>query len=227
MKLKPATEKVHALRAKLKALAERGINGEKLAAEAKLKRLEARYDFKSPVLTTQDIFSGTFHAAYSDVAEPLCAFNADDLDIASSVKWAIEQATRVPCLFRDKVLYAQAAPATARRLAGITSTVRQGFTELWRQYHAAGGNIADRNNFILGLYDGMMNEQRIGQPLPSRAPVKLRKAKKKSVGHVAGLNVHPYSVALDLGRSIRFNAPLETLAGELANKLKPALTEAT
>lgn len=222
--MKPATEKIHSLRDKLKALAERGVNGEKLAAQAKLKRLESRYDFKSPILATADIFAGIFYS--SSVAEPLCAFAPDDRDVANCVKWAIEDRTRIPCLFRNDTLCAQATPSTAQQLVKITDTIRRGFSELWRQYHAGGGVIADRNNFIGGLFDGMMGEQRTGQALPSRANTKPPKTKKRSVGHVAGLNIHPYSVALHLGRQIRFNAPLETIAGELAEKLQQALPQA-
>jgi len=48
MKQKLASPKIHELRAKLKTLAERGINGEKDVAQAKLARLEKRYDFNTP-----------------------------------------------------------------------------------------------------------------------------------------------------------------------------------
>jgi hypothetical protein len=84
----------------------------------------------------------------------------------------------------------------------------------------------------MGLYDGMMNEQRnAGQRLPSRARMaKTRKAKKKLVTHAPtspGLHIHPYTVALSLGKQIRFSAPLEQITAELEAVAKKHLTEGT
>lgn len=222
--MKPATERICVLRAKLQALAERGVNGEKIAAQAKLKRLEARYDFTKPVLQTADIFAGTFRK--STTASPVMTYTATDFDIVNSVKWAVEASTGIQCLFRDNRLMAAATPETAQRLTAIASTVSSSFNGLWTTFKSAPGvAMADRGNFILGLYEGMMGEERHGERLPSRVTdTKSGKAKRRAVGHVAGLNLHPYSVAVDLGKQIRFSVPLDDITGQLERTIKGELT---
>lgn len=59
----PATDKARALKVKLEALAERGINGEKTSAQKKLKRLLTKYDFDAPQMRTSDQKNQTPHAA--------------------------------------------------------------------------------------------------------------------------------------------------------------------
>ena len=221
--MKPATERICVLRAKLQALAERGVNGEKIAAQAKLKRLEARYDFSKPVLRTEDIFAGTFRK--STQASPVMTYTATDFDIVNSVKWAIEARTGIECLFKGGSLMAAATPETAQQLRGIAVKVSSSFDGLWATFQIASGVVAaDRGNFILGLYDGMMGEERHGQRLPSRVThTKCGQAKKRAVGHVAGLNLHPYSVAVELGKQIRFDVPLAEITGQLERTIKGEL----
>jgi hypothetical protein len=79
----------------------------------------------------------------------------------------------------------------------------------------------------MGLYDGMMNEVRnVGQRLPSRArAMKMRKAKKGAVTRASGLHIHPYTVALSLGKQIRFSAPLEQITAELEAVTRKHLTQ--
>jgi len=90
-----------------------------------------------------------------------------------------------------------------------------------------GVSVNDRGVFVMGLYDGMMNEARnVGQRLPSRARVtKMRKAKKHAVTHARGLHIHPYTVALSLGKQIRFSAPLEQITAELEAVTQKHLTQ--
>lgn len=218
MKAKPpATPRARELLAKLIRLAERGVNGEKANAEKKLERLLKRYDFSAPDLTTKDLFAGAFRPA--TVAVPVATIS--EPDIASAVKWCFEHAARIECIFRGPVLLAQADDATAKRMSKIAETVSEGFRELWQQYAKAGANPADRGNFMLGLYEGMMRDERQGQALPSRAaPVKLAKAKRKSVALAPGLNLHPYSVAVNLGRSIRFELPITEITAQLERTIK-------
>lgn len=223
--MKPATERICLLRAKLQTLADRGVNGEKIAAQAKLKRLERVYDFSRPVLRTEDIFAGVFRK--STVAAPVMTFTATDFDIVNSVKWAIEASTGIECLFRGGSLMAAATPETAQQLRGIATKVASSFDGLWATFQVAPGVVsADRGNFILGLYEGMMGEERRNQPLPSRMiDTKTKKAKRRAVGHVAGLNIHPYSVAVGLGKQIRFSVPLDDLTGQLERTIKGELCE--
>lgn len=218
--MKPATTKARALLAKLQALAERGVNGEQESAKRKLARLRATYDFSAPDPEGPDLFAGQFQRATE--AARVAVFSTGDFDIANSVKWAIEQAAKIPCLFRQGELYAQATPATATRLHGIASVVADNFAKLWAQYRATpGSNPADRGNFILGLYEGMMNEERHNERLPARlAATRSPKAKRKAIGHAPGLSLHPYTVAAALGKRIRFCVPLDDIAGELDRTIK-------
>jgi hypothetical protein len=223
MKPKQPTTAARALFDKLAALAERGVNGEKIAAQTKLDRLKARYDFTQPVKGTVDLFAGKFQRA--SVAVPVFTFG-DDFDVAPSVKWAIEHATGIACAFRERELLAEATPRTAKKLAGIAATIAESFVSLWQQYHQAGANPADRNTFHLGLYDGMMNEPR-PELLPTRAEKIKHSARcqKRAVVLAPGLTLHPYSVAVTLGQRIRFNVPLNLIAEELGNTIKGAIAE--
>jgi len=215
--LKPANLKARALLKKLQALAERGIGGEKIAAQRKLARLKARLDFAAPdPAETSDLFGGSFSRATK--ARRIWSFGAHELDVANSVKWAIESATRIPCLYRNGDLLAKASPGTANRLKEIAVYIAGNFRALLDEFRAIDGvNTNDRNVFVMGLYDGMMNEARdVGQRLPSRPAVtKMRRAKKSAVTHAAGIHIHPYTAGLSLGKQIRFSAPLEQIVAEL------------
>jgi hypothetical protein len=215
--LKPANAKAQALLIKLQALAEQGIDGEKTSAQAKLARLKASFDFavSDPGKTT-DLFSGSFKP--STKARRIYAFGGHEYDVANSVKWAIESATKIPCVFRDRDLMAEAAPATVRRLTEIAGHIAHSFRALLDQFSAVDGvSVNDRAAFVMGLYDGMMNETRhTGQRLPSRAGVKKRrKAKPPVTTGAPSLHIHPYTVAASLGKQIRFSAPLEQITAEL------------
>lgn len=131
--LKTANSKARALLNKLQALAERGIDGEKISAQKKIARLKARFDFTAP--------------------DP----------------------TETP---------------------------------------------------VIGLYDGMMNEVRnVGQRLPSRPrSTKMPKGKKRVVIRATGLHIHPYTVAVSLGKQIRFSVPLEQIASELEAVIQGKIT---
>ena len=217
MNRKPANEKVRALFRKLQALAERGVDGEREVARRKLARLTVRYDFTAPAdCDTPDLFAGRF--ARSSTARPIYSFKSNEAALASSVKWAIEGATKVSCLHRGADLLAEVTPATARRLRQISDHLAQSFRLLLDRFGAVDGvTAADRSAFLMGLYDGMMNEVRPpGQRLPGRSnPVRRRKAKASSAHKAAAMQAHPYSIAVSLGKQIRFLAPLEQIAGEL------------
>jgi len=215
--LKPATAKARALLKKLEALAERGIGGEKTSAQNKLARLRSRFDFTGLAPSeTPDLFQGRFQRAAQ--AKWVYSFTRSEFDVANSVKWAIESATKIPCVYRDGELLAEATPATARKLGDIAGHIALSFRTLLEQFSAiAGVSQGDRSAFVMGLYDGMMNEARkVGEPLPGRfRSAKKPKGKQRAVTSARDLHVHPYSVALNLGKQIRFSVPLEEIAAEL------------
>ena len=216
--LTPANSKARSLLRKLEALAERGVEGEKISARRKIARLKARFDFGQPDETGMpDLFSGNFKR--SGTARHIYSFGAHDFDVANSVKWAIESAAKIACVYRHGDLLAEAAPSTAKRLTDISGHIAGSFRALIEKFGAIDGvSVSDRSVFVMGLYDGMMNETRKpGQRLPGRSQVKkVRKAKQDAVTHAAGLHIHPYTVGLSLGKQIRFSAPLEQITAELA-----------
>jgi hypothetical protein len=209
-------QKARALFKKLQALAERGVDGEKTSAQRKLERLKARYNFEEPdPAETLDLFHGNFKRASQ--ARFIYAFTSRDFDIANSVKWAIETATKVQCVYRDGDLLAEATPGTANRLVKVANHIACSFRTLVDKFSASNPHAAsDRNAFVMGLYDGMMNESRnVGQRLPSRPGRTKGRKGKKPVAPAPDLHVHPYTIALSLGRQIRFSAPLEEITAEL------------
>ena len=225
--LKPANSKARALLQKLLALAERGIDGEKTSAQRKIQRLKARFDFSVPdPAETPDLFSGSFKP--SATARPIYSFGPNEFQVANAVKWAIESATGIQCVYRDRVLLAVANSATARRLEEIALHIGSSFRALLDKFGAVGGVSADdRGVFVMGLYDGMMNETRnAGQLLPSRpGSVKRQKGKKRVVSRAAGLHVHAYTLAVGLGKQIRFSAPVDEIVAELEVALRKCLVQ--
>lgn len=227
-KRKPATPRLRDLRDKLKALAERGINGERDAEILKLARLESKVDFTGPDTRGPDLFARAFTPA-TDQAHPIITFEEKDYDIGNAVKWAIESATQVRCLYHGTELLANATSDTANRLHDIAATISAEFGQLWQQFSQAPGvNPLDRQNFVLGLYEGMMDEARSGEQLPQRAQPRKAKhgqpkvnAAKMPPGAVA---LHPYTVAFNLGKQIRFSVPITEIAGNLDRDVKAALT---
>jgi hypothetical protein len=227
MKRKIPSTQTRALLSKLEALADRGINGEKQNAAAKLERLKSRYDFTAPARNERDLFKGVFITTTQ--AEPVAPLDSGALDVASFVKWAIEARCKVPCLFKAGQLFAQTDRRCAKQLAAIATAVSDSFLKLWTQYKASpGANVADRGNFMLGLYEGMMEEARHGEAIPRRVEYwKPAKAKRKAVAHAAGLSLHPYSVAVDLGRQIRFCVPLEKVSHQLETIIRGEIPDTT
>ena len=225
--LKPANAKARALLKKLLALAERGIDGERTSAQRKIRRLKARFDFSAPEpAETPDLFSGRF--TRSTTARPIYSFGPNEFEVANSVKWAIEAATRIQCVHRGRELLAEASAATARRLAVIAAHIAASFRALLEQFSTVGGvSAADRGVFVMGLYDGMMSDARnAGQPLPSRpGRGKRRRGSKRATPHSAGLDVHPYTLGVGLGRRIRFSTPVGDIAAELEAALRKCLPQ--
>lgn len=217
---KPATKTAYKLRAKLRELSERGIEGERASAQAKLARLESRYDFtQTEQADGPDLFSGVFYRSAN--AKQLCAFAGNEIAIGSFTKWAIENRAQIPCVWRGPDLFVEAESESLPQLRHIAEIIRANFAKLWAEFSAAPGiDGAERSNFFLGLYDGMMSDQwERGKPLPAthRAPVK-RSGKKRAIAAI-GLAIHPYNLALELGRKIRLTVPLGNIVAELQSEI--------
>jgi len=229
--MKPANTKIRALLDKLERLADpanRGTPDEIEAARRKIQRLNSRFDFSGPApAATIDIFTGLKRRGYSKRAAHIHTFKAADFDICSCVKWAIEQGTGISCLLRGGDLVAAVTAATAKELAKVASHIAQSFQTLLDQFGRVHGvTAADRSVFVRGLYDGMMNDGRaVGERLPGGAPIlaKRGKVKQPAETRTPRMAIHPYTVALSLGRQIRLAAPLEEIKAELQRAIQPAL----
>lgn len=220
----PSTTASRRLKVRLEALvAAPGTPEEGEVARLKLERLLARVDFTVNREDVEGIFTGHFQK--SNDARPVCL--CADPSLANQIKWALEESTGIPCLFRGAELYAQATPATAEQFRGIAATIEEGFTRLWESYCTFPTvTPADRSLFWRGLYDGMLNTPRPpGQPLPQRSVTKGRGRKLKGVtGFAAGIGIHPYSIALELGQQLRFRVPVQEVTNQLENKRPKQIT---
>lgn len=229
--MKPANSKVHALLAKLERLANPANGGtpdEIDVATRKLQRLRHRFDFSAPLPgETMDIFAGLTPKRIVRRAVHVHTFQPGELDVANSVKWAIEQATGIPCIFRGEELRASASAATANKLAKVALHITESFRSLLAEFgRVQGVTASERQQFVRGLFDGMMNESRsVGERLPGGAPSNSRRKKPKqsAVDLKPRIAVHPYTLAVSLGKRIRFAAPLEEITAELARATQPAI----
>jgi hypothetical protein len=230
--MRPANTKARDLLGKLERLADPangGTPGEIAAARRKLQRLKERLDFSARAPgETLDIFAGLRFTRSVRRAAHVHTFQSADFDVASSVKWAIENATGIPCLFRGVDLLAETTTSMANKLAKVALHITQSFQTLLDQLSRLDGvTPSDRTLFVRGLYDGMMNDGRgIGERLPTRARgrVKQAKPKKAAVAPPPRLDIHPYTIALSLGKQIRFATPLEEITAELERATKLAIS---
>jgi hypothetical protein len=227
---KPASPRVRRLRSKLEALASVGIEGEKVSAQEKLERLLKRYDFMAPEVKLGDMFGGKFIP--SPVSRHLAMFAQCDQDIASAVKWAIESATGLNASFRGDELLVEVDVSCLPQLTSIADRITNGCRLLWERFERAPGiTPRDQGLFLRGIYDGMMDDKRRdGELLPPRRIEAVKATRKRNALATApGIGVHPYTVALDLGRQLRFETPVTDIVGSLEEKIgvRKVLSERT
>lgn len=219
-----STTAARRLKVRLEALAAApGTPEEGEAAKGKLERLLAKYDFTQNKEDREGIFVGNFQKSNDARPVILCG----DPSLANQIKWALEQSTGIPCLFRGQELFAQATPATAEQFKRIAQTLQEGFERLWQSFSTFPTvTPLDKSLFWRGLGDGLSNTPRLqGEQLPKRAVIQGRGRKTKAaVGHAAGLGIHPYSIALDLGQQLRFNVPVQEVTNQLEEKRPKQIT---
>ena len=135
--MKTANTKARALLGKLERLADPANGGtpdEVAAAKRKLQRLKGRIDFTAPApAETMDIFAGLKFKRHTGRAAHVHTFQPADFDVASAVKWAIEEATGIRCVFRGGALLAEATPGTANKLAKVALHNHPELSNLARQ----------------------------------------------------------------------------------------------
>lgn len=225
----PATAKEHATREKLRELVKRGVAGESAAAQHKLDRLEGRFDFSGKLEEkVPDLFSGLV----SPTPGKSRALKLKGLssEVACYVKWALQAAFSVDTSLRNQPdgtvsVLVEATKESLPTLNHVAGVIQQNFETLWSQFLGLpSASEREAKMFLLGLYDGMMDDRcAAGTSLPQQAPKKTgrrRNAKAKPVSVLAapGLSIHPYEVALDLGKKIRLSVPLEAIGRELAER---------
>ena len=217
----PAARKLHAL---ISALLDSPAPGEAAAAKVKLERLCAKYDFSLPDPEGADLFAQHIQRQRGD-ARPLADFPQDGTEAGSFIKWALEHAFGIEGHWRGTMLCVDAHRSSLAALGKITDTLKESFDTLWRQFAAIpGATRHDCRNFIRGLYDGMMrDEKRVGELLPQAAALKpVRVRGKKGAVALTGLAIHPYHVALDLGRKIRCQLPIAEVTHALETQIQIA-----
>lgn len=227
--MKPeATSNQWALRRRIAALCDSSNPGEAASARRQLARLEAKFSFIVEPLGT-DIFNMADARVVAGDAKLLFAFEFGETDVAMMAKQAIEERYRINAAIRVRdwksSVWVDAADDSMPALLTIASTIRGQFMRLWNLLNAkADVTPGDRGAFMRGLWDGMMaDERKAGEMLPQRratAPAKVGKRKgKKAVALRPALGVHPYELALPLGRNIRFAASVEENEAMLQNAI--------
>lgn len=226
-----ATQKDRFMRLKLKSLADAGVNGEKTNALEALAKLEARLDFDAAIEEDAgDLFAG-IHITPCRSGESHCLleFEPQDSDIAAFVKWTLENRFSIRGSFRAidnrQTIWIEARAFDMPALVKLAEGIRSDFAKLWDDFRQLTASTAGaRKPFVMGLYDGLMNETRpAGQMLPPVRVAPLGKAKRKAVAAAPGVAIHPYSIALDLGHRIRVSTPVTTVAREMETTLRAAL----
>jgi len=61
----------------------------------------------------------------------------------------------------------------------------------------------------------MVGEPENQSSLSRPGSTKMPKGKRPALTRATGIHIHPYTVAVSLGKQIRFSAPLEQIAAEL------------
>ena len=54
---------------------------------------------------------------------------------------------------------------------------------------------------------------------------KQQRGRKRAVPRASGLHIHPYTLAVGLGKQIRFSAPVEEIAAELEVAMRKCLAQ--
>ena len=109
----------------------------------------------------------------------------------------------------------------------IAEQIAHDFRALIAKFSALDGvGVTDRGVFVMGLYDGMMNDLRdVGQPLPSRPRLKKKgRIRKPAINSATDLHVHPYTMAFGVGKQIRFSVPLQEITAEMDSFTRRCLT---
>lgn len=234
--MKPAaTSAQFSLRRRILALCDSPVPGEAQSARRQLARMEARYSFDVEPVGV-DIFNMAGARVVAGDAKKLFAFEFGETDVAMFAKHAIEERFRLNCAIRTvdwkTSVWCDAAVDSLPALLTVASTIRGQFVRLWQRLcESADVTPGDRGAFMRGLYDGMMDEERkAGERLPARRaamPAKVKKSRgKKAVAIRPALGVHPYELALPLGRNIRFAATVEENESMLADAIGGYLEKA-
>lgn len=200
------------------ALAERGVGGEKENAARKLEHLCRYFDFtKRKAADMKDIFANVAktikkdHEARHLMTFPRCS------DSAQWVKWAIANGLNCETTLRtDKdwklSLYAHVGIGNLKAVSTLAERIAFAFEQSWQRFSKTPGVlVTDRSIFMRGLYDGMQDDiRKHGEPLPT-PPARKPEKGKRSKANSATCAIHPYTLAVELGRALRIDTPTEKI----------------
>ncbi|MEI6377435.1 MAG: hypothetical protein WCO97_09610 [bacterium] len=170
----------------LEEMVRRGTEHEAIVAKEKLARLEARFDFLAKQTENiDDIFSGWGTPKKSDTVAPLIAVDTGWRDVASLVKWLLQDKFGIASSWRETKkgceIVAGIAEADLRRIRPLAKSLLAGITAICGEFfQSAPTTELERAPFLSGLYEGLMNEPRKGGSIvPGRSPIA---GKKKRTG---------------------------------------------
>jgi hypothetical protein len=171
-----------------------------------------------------DLFHGIEVVSALGNTAQIFTFECGDTNASDFIKWAICNRFNVQGRWKDEgkgkiTLFLEVCNSSVKALRKLAETMAGSFAELWREFNALpGSTLSDARLFMRGLHDGMMNDEREpGEPLPRRSvrPVKQRGGRSRALAFPSGVAIHPYSVALGIGRKIRLMVPAVELTAEL------------
>jgi hypothetical protein len=214
----------------LEALVERGVGGEAQNAAKKLAHIVHYFDFRKPkAADLKDIFAGIAKTLKTDAeARHLVTFERGDIELASWVQWSVANGLKIETKQRQSPdnwrisIHAHVAIGQLKTVAKLAAKVGKSFASAWHSFQTkTHAPLSDRRVFFSGLYAGMMDDERkpgeqIAPPIVSRAKAPRG---KQTVGAVA---VHPYELAIILGRAMR----LDTKPGRIEAMIEQATRRA-
>jgi len=212
----------------LEEMVRRGTEHEAIVAKEKLARLEARFDFLAKQTENiDDIFSGWGTPKKSDTVAPLIAVDTGWRDVASLVKWLLQDKFGIASSWRETKkgceIVAGIAEADLRRIRPLAKSLLAGITAICGEFfQSAPTTELERAPFLSGLYEGLMNEPRKGGSIvPGRSPIagKKKRRVKKNVAHQAAA-LHPYDIGRETGQNMRINVPVETLCKQIRQQME-------
>ena len=133
------------------------------------------------------------------------------------MKWILSERFGIAGILRGDSIRAQVRREDAERLRLTARSLFRDLAVLMAEFTRTPDAARASNQFVTGLYDGLMDDPRKpGQLLPPAKSASLKKPKKAALTQAPGVSIHPYTLAVELGRSIRLATPAQALTAKIA-----------